>query len=68
MGWIRGWEWVVILVAILLIFGPSKIPQLAKSVGQAVTEFKKGIKSVKTEVEDAVAETKEPESSNKKTT
>lgn len=68
MGFIRGWEWVVILVAILLIFGPSKIPQLAKSVGQAITEFKKGIKSVKTEVEDAVTETEESESSSKKTT
>jgi len=49
---IRGMEWIILLVIILLIFGPSKIPALAKSVGKAITEFKNGLKGVKKELGD----------------
>lgn len=37
-------EILVILVVVLLIFGPSKLPQLGKSVGQSIREFKKSMK------------------------
>ena len=36
-------EWLIILVIILLIFGGSKIPSLAKGLGQGLREFKKAI-------------------------
>jgi sec-independent protein translocase protein TatA len=49
---IRGWEWIILLVIVILIFGPSKIPDLARSVGKAVTEFRKGIKGAKEELEN----------------
>jgi sec-independent protein translocase protein TatA len=35
-------ELLIVLVVILVIFGGAKIPQLARSLGQAATEFKKG--------------------------
>jgi len=35
-----GIEWIIILVIVLLVFGPSKLPQLAKGLGQAKKEFK----------------------------
>lgn len=35
----------IILVIGLLFFGPKKLPQLAKSMGQAITEFKQTISS-----------------------
>ena len=35
-------ELLIVLVVILVIFGGAKIPQLARSLGQAHTEFKKG--------------------------
>jgi sec-independent protein translocase protein TatA len=35
-------ELLIILVVILVVFGGAKIPQLARSLGQAHTEFKKG--------------------------
>ncbi|HIP85367.1 MAG TPA: twin-arginine translocase TatA/TatE family subunit [Pyrodictium sp.] len=38
---LQGWEPLIILVAILLIFGPTKLPQLARGLGQALYEFKK---------------------------
>jgi sec-independent protein translocase protein TatA len=42
----QGWEWIIIgVVAIVIIlWGPSKIPQLARSLGLAKGEFKKASK------------------------
>ncbi len=37
-------ELIIILVIILLLFGASRLPELAKSLGKAVNEFKKGMK------------------------
>jgi sec-independent protein translocase protein TatA len=36
-----GWEWIVIVLAILLLFGGRKIPELMKGLGQGMKEFKK---------------------------
>ena len=43
-GMIGGWELIVILLIVLLIFGGSKIPQLMKGLGQGISEFKKGMR------------------------
>jgi len=40
-GSFQGMEWVLLFLIILLIFGPSKLPQLAKGLGQAIYEFRK---------------------------
>ena len=38
-----GWqELVIILVIALIIFGPKKLPELGKSLGQAIRGFKEG--------------------------
>jgi sec-independent protein translocase protein TatA len=47
-----GWEWFIILIVALLIFG-KRLPEVMKSLGRGVVEFKKGIKGVEDEVEDA---------------
>ena len=39
---IQGGELLVILLIVLLVFGGTKIPQLARSLGQAQREFRKG--------------------------
>jgi len=36
-----GWEWIIIVLAILLLFGGRKIPELMKGLGQGMSEFKK---------------------------
>jgi sec-independent protein translocase protein TatA len=42
-------ELVIILVIVILIFGPKKIPDLAKSVGQAIRGFKDSTKEADNE-------------------
>lgn len=37
-------ELLIVLLVILVLFGGAKLPKLARSMGQAQTEFKKGIK------------------------
>jgi sec-independent protein translocase protein TatA len=39
-----GGELLIILLVVLVIFGGSKVPQLARSLGRAQNEFKQGLK------------------------
>ena len=43
MGSIGPFELFIIFVAIILIFGGKKLPELAKNLGQGLKEFKKAI-------------------------
>jgi sec-independent protein translocase protein TatA len=36
-------EWIIVLAVVLLLFGSAKLPKLARSIGQASQEFKKGV-------------------------
>jgi len=39
-----GTEWYIVLAVVLVLFGGSQIPKLARSLGQAQKEFKTGLK------------------------
>ncbi len=42
-GFIAGQEWIIVIVmAVVLIFGAKKIPELAKTFGKARGEYEKG--------------------------
>ena len=43
VGEIVGWEFLLVLAVAALLFGSSQIPKLAKSMGQASKEFRKGL-------------------------
>ena len=43
MGGLGAPELIIILVVVLLLFGSTKLPKLAKSLGEAQKEFKKGV-------------------------
>ena len=45
-------ELVVIFLIILLLFGAAKLPEIAKSLGKALKEFKKFGKEIKKDVDD----------------
>ena len=53
-SWLGGGEIVVIVVLALLLFGSRRLPEMAKSVGQAIQEFKKVGRQVQTDVETAL--------------
>lgn len=57
------WEIVLIVLAILLLFGGKKIPELMKGMGKGVKSFKEGMKEVE---EDIKEDAEKPESQSDK--
>ncbi|WP_439880387.1 Sec-independent protein translocase subunit TatA/TatB [Pontibacter sp. MBLB2868] len=54
LGGLGGTEVLLILFAILLLFGAKRIPELAKGLGRGIREFKDATKEVKNEIESSV--------------
>ena len=51
---IGGMEWIIIIVAaIILLFGAKKVPEFARSLGKAKAEFERGKKMVEREIREA---------------
>ncbi len=55
----RGWELIVILIIIVLIFGPGRLSKIAGEIGQGIKEFRTGMQDG--ESEDEPSEEEEPE-------
>ena len=53
----QGWEWGVILVIGLLVFG-RRLPEVGRSVGKSIVEFKKGIKGIEHEIDSETVKKK----------
>ena len=51
LGMVGGWQLVIILVVVLILFGGKKIPELMKGLGEGIREFNKA-KSEKDEESD----------------
>lgn len=51
IGFPGGWELVVIVLVIVLLFGAKKIPELARGVGKGIREFKDASKDVQKEID-----------------
>ena len=43
MGSFSILHWIIVLVVVLLLFGPKRLPDLAKGLGEAIREFKKAV-------------------------
>ncbi len=57
------WEWLLIIVAILLLFGATKLPKLGKGLGEGIKNFKDGLKQ---SAEDSEEETAAKDSGDNK--
>jgi sec-independent protein translocase protein TatA len=53
-GFFGGWEIVLILAVVLILFGAKKLPELAKGLGQGIKEFKKATNEVQSEFQNAM--------------
>jgi sec-independent protein translocase protein TatA len=55
-----GWEIVLILAVVLILFGAKKLPELAKGLGSGIKEFKKATREVTDEIQNAADDTPPP--------
>jgi sec-independent protein translocase protein TatA len=39
----NGWEIIIVLVVVMLLFGARRLPDLARSIGASAKEFRKGL-------------------------
>ena len=46
-----GWELIIILVIVLVLFGANRLPQLAKGMGESIRNFKTGMSEAEAEDE-----------------
>ena len=56
-----GMEWIVIVFAILLLFGGKKIPELMKGLGGGIREFNKAKNEVSEQLRDSMNESPKSE-------
>ncbi|MBS4024528.1 MAG: twin-arginine translocase TatA/TatE family subunit [Clostridia bacterium] len=59
-------ELIAILVIALVIFGPGKLPELGKSLGSAIKEFRKSTSEIKKELEDTNQDSEKRKQKRKK--
>lgn len=55
-----GSEWILILLAVLLLFGAKKIPELARGLGKGIREFKDASREIKREIESEASASEDP--------
>lgn len=60
----RGWQFLIIVLVVLLLFGSKKIPELMKGLGQGIQSFKQGMNEMRDEVNKDPQ--KDSEAGNKK--
>jgi sec-independent protein translocase protein TatA len=54
-----GWEWIIILIIALLIFGPGRLSKIAGEIGRSIREFRSGIRETEEEETSESEEEKE---------
>ncbi len=62
LGNLRPLEIVIIILAILLLFGAKKIPSMMRNIGKGINSFKQGMRDMQEEIK------KDPESTNAENT
>ena len=50
LGPFGGWEIGIILVIVLIIFGPARLPQMGQALGKSIKEFKKAGKELRSDM------------------
>jgi sec-independent protein translocase protein TatA len=56
IGMPGGSEWILIILAVLILFGGRKIPEFMRGLGRGIREFNDAKDNVKKEIEDGISE------------
>jgi len=48
-----GWEWLIIILFILVFFGAKRLPEMAKGLGKGIREFRGALSGITDEIEKA---------------
>lgn len=51
---LRGWQLIIVLLLIVLLFGAKRIPDMMKSVGKGIHSFKQGMAEAEAEIKKPV--------------
>jgi len=51
-----GSEWIIIVIAVLVLFGGRKIPEFMRGLGRGIREFNDAKTNVKKEIEEGISE------------
>jgi len=55
---IGGGELVIIVIAVLILFGPKQLPEIARVLGKTIREFRNSMDGVKSEISQTINEVK----------
>jgi sec-independent protein translocase protein TatA len=66
LGVIGPWQWVIIALVILLLFGGKKIPELMHGLGKGMKSFKAGMKDAEKDIQEIKAEIVKDDEDEKK--
>ncbi len=55
-SWIGPWEIGILVIVLLVVFGPKRLPELGSSLGKAITGFRKGLKESEQELRKSLAD------------
>lgn len=56
----QGWDWVIIALVFLVLFGAKKLPEMARSIGQSARVFKSEMKGMKSDDEARAKPAEQP--------
>ena len=62
-----GSEWLLIVLAVLVLFGGRKIPEFMRGIGRGIREFNDAKNNVKKEIEDGINEKDTPKQASSTT-
>jgi len=60
MGEFSPIHWLVVLIVIMVIFGPKRLPEIGKALGEAIREFKKSLKEASSDEPAVKTESAKP--------
>ncbi|MFP5519007.1 MAG: twin-arginine translocase TatA/TatE family subunit [Bdellovibrionia bacterium] len=54
MGGFSLAHWLIVLIILLLLFGPNKLPQLGRMIGKSIRSFKQGYSEIEVHSKDII--------------